>query len=108
MHHVRLKALAAAIVEKASGQRVPARNLLISMQQRLGHHPWLAAKLQRLAELAERDEEMYRKEAHFSSRRTGQRLSAREDGAFAGDETNSQAPAYLRKKVEEGRGRRRD
>lgn len=92
----------------ASGQRVPARNLLISMQQRLGHHPWLAAKLQRLAELAERDEEMYRKEAHFSSRRTGQRLSAREDGAFAGDETNSQAPAYLRKKVEEGRGRRRD
>lgn len=92
----------------AKGQTDQARALLQSMQQRLGHHPWLAAKLARLAELAERDQELYRKEAHFSSRRTGQRLSARDDGAFGGDETESTQPAYLRKKVEEGRGRRRD
>lgn len=90
------------------GQTEQARALLHSMQQRLGHHPWLAAKMARLAELAERDQELYRKEAHFSSRRTGQRLSARADGTFGGDETESNQPAYLRKKVEEGRGRRRD
>lgn len=91
----------------ARGLQAPARALLQDMQQRHGHHPWLAAKLQRLAELAQRDPDMYRKEASFSSRRTGQRLSAREDTAYAGDETQSTAPAYLRKKAEEGRGRPR-
>jgi len=89
----------------SKGQRTQARALLQDMQQRHAHHPWLAAKLQRLAALAERDEDLYRKEAHFSSRRTGQRLTAREDTAFTGDETNSPVPAYLRKKTQEGQGR---
>jgi Ca-activated chloride channel family protein len=89
----------------SKGQRTQARALLQDMQQRHAHHPWLAAKLQRLAVLAERDEDLYRKEAHFNSRRTGQRLTAREDTAFTGDETNSTVPAYLRKKTQEGQGR---
>jgi len=92
----------------ANGQRREARSLLQDMEQRLGHHPWLAAKLARLKVLSEQDEDMYRKEARFSSRRTGQRLSAREDVAFAGDETDlGEIPAFLRRKVEEGRGRQR-
>lgn len=89
----------------SKGDRIQARALLEDMQQRHANHPWLVAKLQRLAALAERDEDLYRKEAYFSSRRTGRRLSAHEDTAFTGDETNSPVPAYLRKKTQEGQGR---
>lgn len=91
----------------SQGHTAQAQTHLAQMQQRYGHHPWLAAKLARLAELAQQDRDFYRKEAQFSSRRTGQRLSAREDTAYTDDETNNtNVPAFLRKKVEEGQGRR--
>jgi Ca-activated chloride channel homolog len=95
------------------GQRPQAHTLLNQMQKRYNHHAWLAAKLQRLAELATTDEQVLRKEAHFSSERLSHGLVAtmdwmemEQEKGFSGDETESAKPAFLRKKIEEGRGRR--
>jgi len=56
--------------------------------------------------LADRDPEMMSKEARFSSRKMSKRLVANMEVAFSADETNSDMSAFLRKKSEEGRGRR--
>ena len=83
-----------------------ARVLVKDMEKRFRQHPWLQAKLTRLRELADRDPEMMSKEARFSSRKMSKRLVAVDDMPFGGDETNSDMPAFLRKKSEEGRGRK--
>jgi hypothetical protein len=49
---------------------------------------------------------MMRKEAKFNSARMSKRLVANEELVFSGDETESAMPAFLRKKSEEGKGRR--
>lgn len=82
-----------------------ARTLMKALEKQFGKNPWLQAKLERLRELAEHDPEMMSKEVMFSSVRFSQRLVAREEVAFSGDETQSAMPAYLRKKSEEGKGR---
>jgi Ca-activated chloride channel family protein len=82
-----------------------ARALVKDLEKRFGLHPWLQAKLTRLRELADRDPEMMSKEARFSSRKMSKRLVANMEVAFSADETNSDIPAFLRKKSEEGRGR---
>ena len=82
-----------------------ARALVKDLEKRFGQHPWLQAKLTRLRELADRDPEMMSKEARFSSRKMSKRLVANMEVAFSADETNSDIPAFLRKKSEEGRGR---
>ncbi len=82
-----------------------ARALLVELTQRFEQHPWLQAKLLRLRTLAERDPEMMRKEARFSSRKMSSRLVAHDEMAFSGDETLSAMPAFLRKKTQEGKGR---
>jgi len=83
-----------------------ARTVLKGLEKRFGQNPWLQTKLERLRELAERDPDMMVKEVMFSSMRFSQRLVAREEVAFSGDETQSEIPAFLRKKSEEGRGRK--
>jgi len=83
-----------------------ARALVKDLEKRFGHHPWLQAKLTRLRELADRDPEMMSKEARFNSRKMSKRLVANSEVAFSSDETNSDMPAFLRKKSEEGRGRK--
>lgn len=82
-----------------------ARALAKDLERRFGQHPWLQAKLTRLRELADRDPEMMSKEARFSSRKMSMRLVANSETAFSMDETNSEMPAFLRKKSEEGKGR---
>lgn len=64
----------------------------------------LQAKLKRLRELAGQDPEIMSNEARFSSRKMSKRLVAFDDMPFGGDETNSDMPAFVRKKSEEGSG----
>lgn len=89
-----------------SGNVTAARALVKDLEKRFGQHPWLKAKLTRLRELADRDPEMMSKEARFSSRKMSKRLVANMEVAFSADETNSEMPAFLRKKSEEGVGRK--
>ena len=89
-----------------AGDVAAARALVKDLEKRFGHHPWLQAKLTRLHELAERDPEMMSKEVRFNSRKMSKRLVANCEVAFSVDETNLEMPAFLRKKSEEGKGRK--
>ncbi|MCF8210911.1 MAG: VWA domain-containing protein [Rhodoferax sp.] len=89
-----------------AGDITAARALVKDLEKRFGQHPWLQAKLTRLRELADRDPQMMSKEARFSSRKMSKRLVANFEVAFSGDETDLEIPAFLRKKSEEGKGRR--
>jgi Ca-activated chloride channel family protein len=90
-----------------AGDVAAARALVKDLEKRFGLHSWLKAKLARLGELAERDPEMMSKEVRFNSRKMSKRLVANCEVAFSVDETNSELPAFLRKKSEEGKGRTR-
>ena len=89
-----------------AGDVLAARALVTDLERRFGQHPWLKAKLGRLRELADRDPEMMSKEVLFSSRKMSRRLVAREEIVFSMDETSFEMPAFLRKKSEEGKGRK--
>lgn len=66
-------------------------------------HPWLAASLTHLRELlAERDQERMSKELHYKSMSMNARLSAIDEDDFSAI-AESAAPAYLRRKVSQGR-----
>ena len=89
------------------GDRSAARAILKDLEQRFGQHPWLKGKLARLHELAERDPEMLSKEVRFNTVRMSKRLTERSEVRFSVDQTEAEIPAFLRKKLEEGRGRKR-
>ena len=89
-----------------AGDVVAARSLVSDLERRFGQYPWLKAKLGRLRELADRDPEMMSKEVRFKSRKMSKRLVAREESVFSVDETSFEMPAFLRKKSEEGKGRK--
>ena len=89
-----------------AGNVTAARALVKDLEKRFSQHPWLQAKLARLRELAERDPEMMSKEVRFNSRKMSKRLVANNEVAFSVDETNFEMPAFLRKKSEEGKGRK--
>ena len=89
-----------------AGDVLAARALVTELERRFGQHPWLKAKLGRLRELADRDPEMMSKEVRFNSRKMSRRLVAREESVFSMDETSFEMPAFLRKKSEEGKGRK--
>lgn len=89
-----------------AGDVVAARALVSDLERRFGQHPWLKAKLGRLRELADRDPDMMSKEVRFNSRKMSRRLVAREESVFSMDETSFEMPAFLRKKSEEGKGRK--
>ena len=82
------------------------RNMLDDLERRFGQHPWLKDKLARLRILAEQDAEMMSKEVMFSQRKMSSRLNARVDVMYSMDETHAAMPSYLRKKAEEGKGRK--
>ncbi len=83
-----------------------ALKLLKDLESSYAQHPWLQDKLQRLRELAERDPEMMSKEVRFSGMRMSSRLSAKAKARYSADETELVIPAFLRKKSQEGKGRR--
>ena len=80
--------------------------MLDELERRFGQHPWLKDKLGRLRTLAEHDAEMMSKEVMFSQRKMSSRLSASYEMAYSADETHSAMPSFLRKKAEEGKGRK--
>ena len=88
------------------GEVQAARQLVRDLEKRFGDNAWLKVKLDRLRELADRDPEMMRKEASFGAQRLYSRLSALNDIRFGEDETDFEMPAFLRRKAEEGKGRR--
>jgi Ca-activated chloride channel family protein len=89
------------------GRAGEVRSMMAEMQARFGHHPWLHDKLERLRILAEDNLEMMAKEVHYSAMRMYNRNVDKSEMSYSADETTSLAPAYLRKKAEEGKGRRR-
>ena len=89
------------------GRAGEVRTMMEELQARFGHHPWLHDKLDRLRALAEDDLEMMAKEVHYSGWRMSSRNVAKSEVAYSVDETASLVPAFLRKKAEEGKGRRR-
>ena len=50
-----------------------------------------------------RDAEMFSKEVYFSAMKMSTRLSAKQEIHYSMDETDSERPAFLRKKAEEGK-----
>jgi len=89
-----------------NGDARAARKLLKELEARFAKHPWLQDKLQRLRELAERDPEMMGKELRFSAMRMSSRLAAKSEVRYSADETDQAMPAFLRKKSQEGKGRK--
>lgn len=88
------------------GDSSGARKLFKELEIRFAQHPWLQDKLQHLRKLAERDPEMMSKEVRFSAMRMSSRLSAKSEARYSVDETDSEIPAFLRKKSQEGKGRK--
>jgi Ca-activated chloride channel family protein len=88
------------------GDSSGARKLLKDLEARFAQHPWLQDKLQHLRKLAERDPEMMSKEVRFSAMRMSSRLSAKSEARYSADETDLAIPAFLRKKSQEGKGRK--
>jgi Ca-activated chloride channel family protein len=88
------------------GNRLDTMRKLAEMDERFGQHPWLKAKMEQMRRLAEDDMMMMAKEAGYASVRMYSRLSPTFESSYSKDETESDMPAFLRKKETEGRGRR--
>jgi Ca-activated chloride channel family protein len=91
--------------------RQATQQALDVLEKRFGHHPWLNAKIEQLRQLADEDSEMMAKEVRYSMMRMSLRLVSKEEMANEGDETHiieSVMPSFLRKKVSEGKGKKRD
>ena len=88
------------------GNRLDTMRKLAEMDERFGHHPWLKAKMEQMRRLAEEDMMMMVKEASFSAMRMSKSLASKSELLYRVDETESEMPAFLRKKESEGRGRR--
>ena len=82
------------------------RRLMAKLKRRFGHHPWLADKLDHMQVLSDRDAEMLSKEVYFSAIKMSRRLADKQEQNYSMDETLSCGPSYLRKKAEEGKGRK--
>ena len=87
------------------GRTRDVEDLLARLDARYGRHPWLRDKLARLRRLAREDMELMGKESHYSAMKMSARQSNVHEMAYMSDETNTEMPAFLRKKAEEGRGR---
>ena len=91
-----------------SGDANEMKRFMDELQNRFGHHPWLADKLDRLRALAAVDLEMLSKEVMFSSAKMSRRLESVHEVLYCMDQTEEAMPSFLRKKAEEGRGRPSD
>lgn len=100
-------AVAAAMdaMRAAAGEGDWARveELLAEARERFGGNPWLAAILGAMQDLAtHRQREKFSKEALYSSRKMGLRLSARDESP-ALDAAGDRTPAFLRRKPAQGK-----
>ena len=91
------------------GRVADAERLFAALEPQVAHHPWLQNKLSSLRELARRDAGMAAKELRFSHMKMSKRsVGVNEVSAqFSVGETDStEIPAYLRRKMSEGKGRK--
>lgn len=90
------------------GQVREAQAELTHARERFRDQPWIIGKLDRLQELLDRDSEFASKEMYYSAMKMSKRLASATEACFSADEMDStEMPAFLRRKLEEGRGRRR-
>ena len=89
------------------GEIEMALTLLTRLEARFAQHPWLRDKLVSLRELTLTDRDMLAKEVQFSSVKMSKRLVSKEAVQYSMEETESLMPAFLRRKVDEGKGRQR-
>jgi Ca-activated chloride channel family protein len=98
-------ARARAMVQE--GNIKAARAHLQLMETSFASHPWLSGKLDRLRALLDRDERLAAKEMLYASQKLSTRLARTQEAAYNDDETHAQdVPAFLRRKAEEGQGRK--
>lgn len=91
----------------AEGDIKAATALLRQLSADVANHPWLAEKVLALGKLIEEDQAVSLKEMRYSMLRTSQRLVAKSEAEYIASETESvDIPAFLRRKVSEGRGRK--
>ena len=79
------------------------QKMIVEAQQRFADHPWVMSVLEDIAQLAkEMDTARFRKEALYSSRKMGSRLSAKEEmlGSLSAE---SSSASYLRRKSSQGK-----
>ncbi len=98
-----LEAVRVAIEADNWGQ---AQKLVDEAAARFAQHEWAAAIIATMRRLiGERDKRLAMKEAAFSSRSMRTRLSQRDETTFGAAEAQS-VPAFLRRKPEQGKGKR--
>jgi len=77
--------------------------MIVEGRKRFADHPWVMEVLESMAEIAkEMDSARFRKEAMYTSRKMGSRVSAKEEMlmSMAGE---AAAPSYLRRKKSQGK-----
>ncbi len=83
-----------------------AQQLVDEAAMRFAQHEWAAAIIATMRRLiAERDKRLASKEAWFSRRSMSSRLALRDEPMSSADEAPS-VPAFLRRKPEQGKGKR--
>jgi Ca-activated chloride channel family protein len=91
----------------AQGDVVAAQARLAQLEQYVGDQPWLLEKVASLKALLRTDVALSMKEMQYSSYRTSRRLAVKAEEAYQGSETqSSEVPAFLRRKMSEGQGRK--
>ncbi len=91
----------------AQGDIAAAEARLAQLEQYVADQPWLLEKVASLKTLLRTDVDMSVKEMQYSVYRTSRRLAAKSEVAYQGSETQSfELPAFLRRKPNEGQGRK--
>lgn len=108
LDEVRFARAASSLRELAARGRIEdARRLMDDLEAEFGRNEWLKAKIIQLRNMIEEDVMMMMKEVHYSAMKMSSRLASKQEMAYCMDETESEMPAFLRKKESEGRGRAR-
>ena len=91
-----------------AGQWHEAKRLVGGLDALAATNPWIQGAVRALRELlAQRDHERMAKELAYTSHVMGSRLAALDESASYDAVTESEAPAFLRRKTEQGRNSRR-
>ena len=91
------------------GRVADAERLFAALEPQVAHHPWLQNKLSSLRELARRDADMAAKELRFSHMKMSKRAVALNEASVqfcVGETDSTEIPAFLRRKMSEGKGRK--
>jgi Ca-activated chloride channel family protein len=91
----------------AQGDIAAAEARLVQLERYVADQPWLVAKVENLKTLLRTDVAFSVKEMQYSMYRTSRRLVSKTEAAYQASETESvEVPAFLRRKSNEGKGRK--